>query len=175
MRYLTSVYVFARTQLNKVILEFNTAFWEQSQHWSTDVPEGASSTTPMTKSSTNQATKSSFGYYNYATLPRGKFFHFINMYVLFVGWSSSPATPAAPAHRHGLLRVLPFFDGRHATCVDHRRPVLVAIVYGEFAKLLERLPLTQATEECMVTLRAMFGQDVPQPVFVKITAWYSNP
>ena len=64
---------------------------------------------------------------------------------------------------------------RNALNPDLRRPVLVTITYGEFAKLMERLTQSEAVAACMKTLQKMFGKDIPAPTFYQVTAWHSNP
>lgn len=56
-----------------------------------------------------------------------------------------------------------------------REPVLVAFNSGRFARELERLPNARIVEECMATLRTMFGASIPSPEAHVVTRWSSDP
>jgi monoamine oxidase len=56
-----------------------------------------------------------------------------------------------------------------------QQPVLVGLVGGKLAWLLERLSDQESIARAMQDLHQMFGSDIPDPVGVKITRWGSDP
>ncbi len=68
-------------QLDKVILQFEWAFWEDHDG-STRADDRKPAKPPDSRTKRKPSeSKPQFGYFNYAALPRGKFYHFINLCV----------------------------------------------------------------------------------------------
>ncbi|MEB3162409.1 MAG: FAD-dependent oxidoreductase [Prochlorothrix sp.] len=55
------------------------------------------------------------------------------------------------------------------------QPVLMAFNMGRFAQELETRSQEQVVDQAMQTLRRLYGRQVPDPVAVQMTRWFSDP
>ena len=54
-------------------------------------------------------------------------------------------------------------------------PILVGFAYGNYACMLEQLPLEEAVDHVMVDLHAMLGNHIVTPTHALVTHWNSDP
>ncbi|PZO45163.1 MAG: monoamine oxidase [Pseudanabaena frigida] len=56
-----------------------------------------------------------------------------------------------------------------------KQPILVAIVSGRFSRSLSQMSLSEATQNIMSDLQAMFGKDIALPTATLLTQWHNDP
>jgi monoamine oxidase len=56
-----------------------------------------------------------------------------------------------------------------------QQPILVAMFSGNFSRSLSQMPKSEAIQNIMSDLRAMFGKDIPLPTATLLTQWHNDP
>ena len=56
-----------------------------------------------------------------------------------------------------------------------QQPILVALVSGDFSRSLSQMPESEAKQNIMTDLQAMFGKDIPSPTATLLTKWHTDP
>jgi polyamine oxidase len=56
-----------------------------------------------------------------------------------------------------------------------QEPILVALVSGDFSRSLSQMSRSEATQNIMSDLQAMFGNDIPLPTATLLTKWHDDP
>lgn len=57
----------------------------------------------------------------------------------------------------------------------NKNPGLMAFVAGDQAELMEKESQKEVVQDLMHHLQVIYGKDIPQPSFYKITHWHSDP
>ncbi len=56
-----------------------------------------------------------------------------------------------------------------------KQPILVALVSGSFSRSLSQMSQSEATQNIMMDLQAMFGKDISPPTASLLTQWHNDP
>ena len=56
-----------------------------------------------------------------------------------------------------------------------KQPILVALVSGNFSRALSQMSQSEATQNIMMDLQAMFGKDISPPIATLLTQWHNDP
>jgi monoamine oxidase len=85
-------------------------------------------------------------------------------------WSSEPH---ALAYINGNIpdRYVEFYNWQKYI----QEPILVALVSGNFSRSLSQMSKSEATQNMMSELQAMFGKDIPLPTATLLTQWHNDP
>jgi polyamine oxidase len=56
-----------------------------------------------------------------------------------------------------------------------QQPILVALVSGNFSRSLSQMSQSEAVQNIMSDLQAIFGKDIPSPTATLLTKWHDDP
>jgi monoamine oxidase len=84
-----------------------------------------------------------------------------------------PSEPHTMAYVNGNIpdRYVEFYNWQKYI----EQPILIAIFSGNFARSLSQRSESEATENIMSDLQAMFGKDIPLPNATLLTQWHNDP
>ncbi|NMF56481.1 flavin monoamine oxidase family protein [Pseudanabaena yagii] len=85
-------------------------------------------------------------------------------------WASEPHTMAY-VNGNNPDRYVEFYNWQKYI----QQPILVAIFSGNFSRSLSQMPPTDAVQNIMADLQAMFGKDIPLPTATFLTQWHNDP
>lgn len=94
------------------------------------------------------------------------FLRFPSVFWANVDWLEYMASPANRGHWQQWLNVARVTGGK---------PILLAFSGADFAEASEGWSDAQIVESAMVSLRAMYGNNIPAPVDYQLTRWHSDP
>lgn len=94
------------------------------------------------------------------------FLRFPSVFWANVDWLEYMASPAKRGHWQQWLNVARVTGGK---------PILLAFSGADFAEASEGWSDAQIVESAMVSLRAMYGNNIPAPIDYQLTRWHSDP
>jgi monoamine oxidase len=84
-----------------------------------------------------------------------------------------PSQPHTMAYINGNIpdRYVEFYNWQKYV----QQPILAAMFSGNFSRSLSQMPKSEAIQNIMSDLRAMFGKDIPLPTATLLTQWHNDP